>query len=93
MAVFLHLKTHRAVLIPADRGRPTATRRARYRRPLRSVPPLVAAAEQSRDPLLRYTVGRSPESADRREEIFADQIELYERGDLLGIGPAATQHG
>ncbi|MBM7808962.1 O-antigen ligase [Geodermatophilus bullaregiensis] len=56
------------------------------------VPPLVAAAEQSDDPLLRYTVGRSPESADKREELFIQQYELFEGGRLLGIGPAATKH-
>ena len=90
VAVFLHLKTTRG-LVPA-----TAVAAgvllglgagAAY-----VVPPLVAAAEQSHDPLLRYTVGRSPESADKRGDIFADQLALYERGDLLGIGPAATKH-
>jgi O-antigen ligase len=56
------------------------------------VPPLVAAAEQSQEPLLRYTLGRSPESADKRGDIFSDQLELYARGNLLGIGPASTKH-
>ncbi|MGY1779693.1 O-antigen ligase family protein [Geodermatophilus sp. SYSU D01036] len=56
------------------------------------VPPLVAAAEQSDDPLLRYTVGRSPESADKREVLFIQQYELFESGNVLGVGPAATKH-
>ena len=90
VAVFLHLKTHRGV-IPAI-AVVTALGLVLGVGAVYVLPPLVTAAEQSRDPLLRYTVGRSPESADKREEIFADQIELYERGDLLGIGPAATKH-
>ena len=90
VAVFLHLKAHRgaapaiavttAIVLVLGVG-------AAY-----VVPPLVTFAEESRDPLLRYTLGRSPESADKRGVIFADQVELYERGDLLGIGPAATKH-
>jgi O-antigen ligase len=56
------------------------------------VPTVVSIAEQSQDPLLRYTVGRSPESADRREQLFAQQIELFQQGNLLGVGPAATKH-
>jgi O-antigen ligase len=90
IAVFLHLKSHRG-LAPATAVATSLLvllgAGAAY-----VVPPLVAAAEQSHTPFLRYTVGRSPESADKRGDIFADQIELYERGDLLGIGPAATKN-
>jgi O-antigen ligase len=56
------------------------------------VPPLVTAASQSDDPLLRYTIGRSSESAEGRGVLFLQQYELFESGDLLGIGPAATKH-
>jgi O-antigen ligase len=90
VAVFLHLKAHRGV-IPAV-AVVTALGVLLGAGAVYVVPPLVAAAEQSQDPLLRYTLGRSPESADRREDIFADQVDLYQRGDLLGIGPAATKH-
>ena len=90
VAVFLHLKAHRGV-IPAI-AVVTALGLVLGVGAVYVLPPLVTAAEESRDPLLRYTVGRSPESADKRGEIFADQIELYERGDLLGIGPAATKN-
>ncbi|SFL25644.1 O-antigen ligase family protein [Geodermatophilus ruber] len=57
-----------------------------------AAPPLLAAAEQSHNPLLRYTVGRSPEAADTRTQTFAQQLEVFGRGELLGIGPAATKH-
>jgi O-antigen ligase len=56
------------------------------------VPTLVTVAERSDDPLLRYTVGRSPESADKRGELFVQQLELYQQGNVLGVGPAATKH-
>jgi O-antigen ligase len=57
-----------------------------------AVPALVQVAEQSQDPLLRYTVGRSPESADKRGELFVQQFRLFEEGNLFGVGPAATKH-
>ncbi|HEV7726770.1 MAG TPA: O-antigen ligase family protein [Modestobacter sp.] len=53
--------------------------------------PLVAAATQSDNPLLRYSVGRGERSAEGRSSLFAEQFELYQRGDLLGIGPAGTR--
>ena len=90
IAVFLHLKVHRG-LVPAT-AVATALLVVLGAGAAYVVPPLVAAAEQSQAPFLRYTVGRSPESADKRGDIFADQVELYERGDLLGIGPAATKN-
>jgi O-antigen ligase len=90
VTVFLHLKTRRGI-VPATAVVTTLVVvlgvGAAY-----AVPPLVAAAEQSDAPLLRYTVGRSPESADKRGDIFADQLELYQQGDLLGIGPASTKN-
>ena len=90
VALFLHLKAHRGV-VPAIAVL-TALGVVLGAAAVYVLPPLVTAAEQSRDPLLRYTLGRSPESADNREAIFADQIDLYQQGDLLGIGPAATKH-
>ena len=53
--------------------------------------PLLAAAQQSDNPLLRYSVGRGAKSAEGRVDLFSSQFELYERGHLLGIGPTATQ--
>ena len=54
--------------------------------------PLVAAAAQSDNPLLRYSVGRGERSAEARSSLFAEQFELYQNGgDLLGIGPAGTR--
>ncbi len=53
--------------------------------------PLLAAAQQSDNPLLRYSLGRGANSAEGRVDLFQSQFELYERGHLLGIGPTATQ--
>jgi O-antigen ligase len=90
VAVFLHLKSRRSLVTAIAVGASLLLvigAGAAY-----VIPPVVAAAEQSDAPMLRYTVGRSPESADKRGDIFAQQWELYEHGDLLGIGPAATKH-
>ena len=87
--VFLHLKSRRGfvpAIVVATSLLVVLGAGAAY-----VVPPLVAAAEQSHAPSCA-AVGRSSESADKRGDIFADQIELYERGDLLGIGPAATKN-
>lgn len=53
--------------------------------------PLVSAAQQSDNPLLRYSVGRGERSAGARESLFSSQFAIYERGNLLGIGPAGTR--
>jgi O-antigen ligase len=53
--------------------------------------PLVQAAQQSDNPLFRYSVGRGARSADNRESLFLSQLQLFEQGNLLGIGPAATR--
>jgi O-antigen ligase len=53
--------------------------------------PLVAAAQQSDNSLLRYSVGRGARSAEARQSLFTSQFQLYEQGDLLGIGPAGTR--
>ena len=62
--VFLHLKSHRG-LAPAA-AVATSLLLVLGAGAAYVVPPLVAAAEQSDAPFLRYTVGRSPESADKR---------------------------
>jgi O-antigen ligase len=54
-------------------------------------PPVVAAAQVSENPVLRYSIGRGPRSAGTRGSLFASQLDIYERGDLVGIGPAATR--
>jgi len=55
------------------------------------VAPLVNAAHQSSTSVLKDTVGRSARSATARESLFQWQFRLYERGDLIGIGPNGTQ--
>lgn len=55
------------------------------------VPPVLAAAQESEHSLVRYSIGRGARSAAARETLFASQYDLYERGDLLGLGPAATR--
>jgi O-antigen ligase len=52
--------------------------------------PLLTAAQQSDNSLLRYSVGRGARSAEGRVDLFQSQLDLYERGDLIGIGPATT---
>jgi O-antigen ligase len=90
VAVFLHLRSRRglvpAIAVATSLVVLTGTAGAYV------LPPLVAAAEQSDAPFLRYTVGRGPESADKRGDIFAQQWQLYERSGPLGIGPAATKN-
>ena len=53
--------------------------------------PLVVAAQQSDSPLLKYSVGRGARSAEARGSLFQSQIELFEQGHLLGLGPAGTR--
>jgi O-antigen ligase len=53
--------------------------------------PLVEAAQQSDNPLLRYSVGRGERSAEARGSLFASQFEIFEQGNWLGIGPAGTR--
>jgi O-antigen ligase len=55
------------------------------------VEPLVSQAQQSNTSLLKDTVGRSARSATARQSLFEWQFKLYERGDLVGIGPNGTQ--
>ena len=53
--------------------------------------PLVSIAEQSSNPFIRYSIGRGQRSADARQSLFSSQLSVYEKGDLLGIGPATTK--
>lgn len=53
--------------------------------------PLITAAQQSDDPLLRYSIGRSTRSADARTSLFASQLEIYQQSSVHGIGPSATR--
>ena len=53
--------------------------------------PLVTIAEQTNNPLLKYSIGRGQRSADARVALFGSELEIYQRGTLLGIGPATTK--
>ena len=53
--------------------------------------PLVTAAQQSDNPLLKYSVGRGARSAEARGSLFASQFNLFQEGHWLGIGPANTR--
>jgi O-antigen ligase len=53
--------------------------------------PLVSIASQSSNPFIRYSIGRGQRSADARQSLFSQQLSVYERGDLLGIGPSTTK--
>jgi O-antigen ligase len=53
--------------------------------------PVVTAAEQSNNPFIRYSIGRGQRSADARSSLFSSQIAVYEKGDLLGVGPSTTK--
>ena len=56
------------------------------------VTPVVAAAQQSSNPLLRNSLGRATRSADARAVLFESQFKLFEQGNLLGIGPSGTKN-
>ena len=53
--------------------------------------PLVTAAQQSDNPLLKYSIGRGARSAEARTSLFASQIDLFQDGHWLGIGPSNTR--
>lgn len=48
-------------------------------------------AQESQQPLIRYSIGRFERSAGKRQELFASQIELYRAANFMGIGPFATR--
>lgn len=53
--------------------------------------PTVARIQQSESSIVRYSVARTSRSASARESLFTSQYELFQDGNLLGIGPAATR--
>lgn len=53
--------------------------------------PLVTIAEHSSNPFVRYSIGRGQRSADARQSLFSDQLTVYEKGNLIGIGPSTTK--
>ncbi len=56
------------------------------------VAPLVlATAADSDNEFIRYSIGRGARSAEARESLFSSQLDLYERGNLLGVGPSSTR--
>jgi O-antigen ligase len=55
------------------------------------VSPFLTTASQSSNDLVRNSVGRGIRSAEARQSLFASQLQIFEQGDLLGIGPAVTK--
>lgn len=53
--------------------------------------PLEDWAKASGQPLLRDSIGRSSESAQGREALFAETIALFEQGAPWGLGPGSTK--
>jgi O-antigen ligase len=53
--------------------------------------PLAIAAQQSDNPLLKYSIGRGARSAEARTSLFASQFDLFQDGHWLGIGPSNTR--
>jgi O-antigen ligase len=53
--------------------------------------PLVTIAEQSNNPLLKYSIGRGQRSAEARASLFTSELGLYSEGNLLGIGPVTIK--
>ncbi|WP_369132358.1 O-antigen ligase family protein [Modestobacter sp. I12A-02662] len=56
------------------------------------VAPLVlATAADSDNEFIRNSLGRGARSAEARESLFSSQLDLYQRGNLLGVGPSSTR--
>jgi O-antigen ligase len=55
------------------------------------VSPFLTTASQSSNDLVRNSVGRGIRSAEARQSLFSSQLQIFEKGDLLGIGPAVTK--
>jgi O-Antigen ligase len=47
--------------------------------------------EESSNGLVDRSLGRGPQSAAGREQLYSDEFELYRSGSLLGRGPASTE--
>jgi O-antigen ligase len=88
VALFLHLRARRGIIrATAATAMVVAVLGIGY---VEVAQPLITAAQQSENPLLRYSLGRADRSAEARESLFASQFEIYQQGHLLGIGPAST---
>jgi O-antigen ligase len=53
--------------------------------------PLMEKIQQTDAPIVRYSVGRSTRSANARESLFSQSLQLFRDGEVLGIGPSATR--
>ncbi len=52
---------------------------------------VIANIHRSNNTLVHYSVARSSKSADARQQLFAQEYELFRTGSLLGRGPASTR--
>jgi O-antigen ligase len=55
------------------------------------VPRVLATAAESDNDFIRYSIGRGARSAEARESLFSSQLELYEQGNVFGVGPSSTR--
>jgi O-antigen ligase len=53
--------------------------------------PLMEKIQESETAVVRYSVGRSTKSANSRESLFTQQLQLFRNGTVLGVGPSATR--
>jgi O-antigen ligase len=52
---------------------------------------VVAHINRSNNKFVHYSVARSSRSASARQQLFAQEYELFRTGNLLGRGPASTR--
>jgi O-antigen ligase len=89
LALFLHLRAHKGIVrATAVTAMIVAVLGVGW---FEVATPLVEAAQQSENPLLKYTIGRGERSAEARGSLFASQFQIFEQGNWLGIGPAGTR--
>jgi O-antigen ligase len=89
VAVFLHMRARQGLV--AATAAVTMVLAGAVVAVTEVVPPLVTAAQQSDNPMIRYSIGRGARSADARTDLFSNQYALYESGHLLGLGPSSTK--
>lgn len=53
--------------------------------------PALTIVQHSENPYIKYSVGRASRSAEARQSLFSEQYELFEKGGLIGLGPAGTR--
>lgn len=53
--------------------------------------PAMTIVQESENPYIKYSVGRASRSAESRQSLFSDQYRLFEKGGLIGLGPAGTR--